>query len=448
MYRDIPVFGYSVAATQSAMGLISNVKGQYVDLDSHLLITKPRIAPKVAMQSMINNDRTLGALAIGSNKAMNAAKASIYNKRNDLMIYMVKDQPKLVHRISYTVPAQKGGEPSVPVYFVDAHNGDILFTYDNLQHQAIGIGPGGNAKTGIYQFGSDYGFLDVQKQGNTCTMNTANVKTIDLNHGTTGSTAFSYDCPRNTHKSINGAASPLNDAHYFGQVIYDLYNDYLGVAPLPTQLCIKVHYSTNYENAFWDGSCMTFGDGGTMFYPLVSADVMAHEVSHGFTSNYSNLTYQGMSGGINEAFSDLAGEAAEFHMTGTNDWLVGADIFIGDGALRYMHNPPLDGNSIDNASDYTNGMDVHYSSGVYNKASFLLATTAGWDTRKVFEVMGLANRIYWNANTDFDGGACGVESAANDLGYNVSDIQNAFVQVGVSCGVIDPPFGLIKGEPV
>ncbi len=58
---------------------------------------------------------------------------------------------------------------------------------------------------------------------------------------------------------------------------------------------------------------MTFGDGASYFYPLVSLDVSAHEVSHGFIEQNSNLIYSGQSGGINEAFSDMAGEAAEFY---------------------------------------------------------------------------------------------------------------------------------------
>ncbi|MGO4782039.1 M4 family metallopeptidase, partial [Lysobacter sp. 2RAB21] len=77
-------------------------------------------------------------------------------------------------------------------------------------------------------------------------------------------------------------------------------------------------------------------------------------------------TYSGQSGGINEAYSDIAGEAAEFYMNNTNDFLVGAQIFKGTGALRYMANPPQDGRSIGHARDYRAGMDVHYSSGVYN----------------------------------------------------------------------------------
>ncbi|WP_336118282.1 M4 family metallopeptidase, partial [Klebsiella pneumoniae] len=74
----------------------------------------------------------------------------------------------------------------------------------------------------------------------------------------------------------------------------------------------------------------------------------------------------GQSGGMNEAFSDMAGEAAEFYMRGKNDFLIGYDIKKGSGALRYMDQPSRDGRSIDNASQYYNGIDVHHSSGVYN----------------------------------------------------------------------------------
>ena len=93
-----------------------------------------------------------------------------------------------------------------------------------------------------------------------------------------------------------------------------------------------------------------------------------------------------MSGGMNEAFSDMAGEAAESFMKKSNDFMVGADIFKKNGALRYMFNPPKDGRSIDHASKYNSNMGVHYSSGVFNKAFYLLATTSGWDVRKAFHV--------------------------------------------------------------
>lgn len=159
----------------------------------------------------------------------------------------------------------------------------------------------------------------------------------------------------------------------------------------------------------------------------------AHEVSHGFTSQNSNLTYSNQSGGINEAYSDIAGEAAEFYMTGTNDFLVGAQIFKGTGALRYMANPPQDGKSIDHASKFVTGMNVHYSSGVYNKAFYLLATKSGWDVPKAFKVFARANDLYWTSSTNYNQGACGMRTAATDLGYSTADVASAFSVVGVAC---------------
>jgi hypothetical protein len=212
-----------------------------------------------------------------------------------------------------------------------------------------------------------------------------------------------------------------------------MYVAYAGTPPLSIKLRMNVHYKSNYENAFWDGTAMYFGDGASTFYPLVSLDVTSHEISHGYTEQNSGLEYSGQSGGINEAYSDIAGEAAEFYDRGAADFLVGADIMKSGTALRFMCNPPQDGGSIDNAADYYNGIDVHYSSGVYNKAFCLLAKTAGWDVKKAFQAFQLANKSYWTATTNYNTGACGVESAATDLGYSSGDVATAFTQVGVTC---------------
>ncbi|MCB0394593.1 MAG: M4 family metallopeptidase, partial [Bdellovibrionales bacterium] len=193
------------------------------------------------------------------------------------------------------------------------------------------------------------------------------------------------------------------------------------------------HYGDSYENAFWNGSSMTFGDGATRFYPLVSLDVVSHEVSHGFTEQNSGLVYSGQSGGMNEAFSDIAAEASEFYAWGSTDFEIGAQIFKTAGkALRYMDDPTKDGKSIGNAADYYNGLDVHYSSGVYNKAYYLLSTTDGWDPKKAFEVFVKANQEYWTPNATFVSAAQGVVSATNDLGYEVADVKAAFAAVGIN----------------
>ena len=424
-YKGIPVYGQTIAATKTEMGMFTDVKGMMYDFGAKALNVRPSISAEKAMQNMLAKDKKIAGVK--------AAKKGIYNKENQLFVFVYEGKTHLTHRVSYVVPAMDGGAPTRPVFFVDAHTGDVVYSYDNMMF-ASATGPGGNAKTGQYQYGTDFAALDVAYSGSTSTMNNTNVKTVNLNGGTSGSTAYSFSGTNNTYQQINGAYSPLNDAHFFGGVIFDMYDQWYNTAPLTFQLTMRVHYSSNYENAFWDGSAMTFGDGATTFYPLVSLDVSAHEVAHGFTDQNSDLIYSNQSGGMNEAYSDMAGEAAEYFMNGTNDWKVGGDIFKGSGGLRYMDNPPLDNRSIGHADDYTSGMDVHYSSGVYNKAFYLLATTTGWDTRKAFDVMTLANQTYWTASSTYDEGACGVESASDDLSYTTADVTAAFAAVGVACG--------------
>jgi len=429
-FRGVPVWGEQVVVSETKLGAVKNMFGQMV--------------------GGLDVDLQPGAKVMQKGRALNVAKSvrlgnrisSMITEREDArqMIYIGSDnKARMAYVVTFFADRPGGGAPTRPTVILDAKTGRILKQFDSLTHALVGTGPGGNAKTGQYEYGTTYGYMDVTQSGTTCTMNNANVKTVNLNGGTSGSTAFSYTCPRNTVKAINGAYAPLNDAHYFGGVIYNMYQSYIGKAPLTFQLSMKVHYSTNYENAFWDGSAMSFGDGASTFHPLVSLDVSSHEVSHGFTEQNSALVYSGQSGGMNEAYSDMAGEAAEFFMKGSNDWLVGADIFKGTGSLRYMNNPPQDGKSIDNAANFTSSMDVHYSSGVYNKAFYLLATKAGWDTKKAFQVFARANDLYWTSSSTFNQGACGVETAATDLGYTKADVTAAFTSVGVSCATTTPP---------
>jgi len=335
---------------------------------------------------------------------------------------------RVVFEVSYLV---EGNKTSRPYLIFDANTGNLLFEIDNLQHSEA-TGPGGNLKTGQYTYGIDYKHLDVQNTNNTCRLENNKVRTINMNHGTTETKAHTFGCPENTVKQINGAYSPLNDAHYSATTVHDMYNNWLGKAPLSSKLIVRVHYQSNLVNAFWNGSDVTFGDGGNMHHPFTSLDIISHEIAHGFTSQNSNLYYFGQSGGLNEAFSDMAGEAAKYYINNENDFLVGKDIVKQDGALRYMNNPTQDGRSIDHASDHYFMLNVHLSSGVYNKAFYNLATTKGWDTKKAFLVMVRANKLYWSKFSTWKVAATGVMNAACDMGYSTDDVKKALEKVGVT----------------
>ena len=428
LYKGLPVFGESIVVTEGKDGSVRNLFGRKVD---GLAGELPAVAAKLTAGN---------ALALGKSAGLGNRVGFMRteNEKSELMVYV--DDNGRAHKayvVSFFADTEHGGSPTRPFVIIDANSGRVLKQWDGLTHALVGTGPGGNTKTGQYEWGSGglYPYMDVVQSGTTCTMDSTNVKSVNLNGSTgTSTTAFAYTCPRNTYKAINGAYSPINDAHSFGTVITKMYPAYTGYNALSFKLIMRVHYGTNYENAFWNGSNMSFGDGASTFYPLVNADVSGHEVSHGFTEQHSNLTYSGMSGGMNEAFSDMGGEATEYYWKGSNDFDVGREIFKSpSGALRYMCNPPADGGSIDNASQYNSSLDVHYSSGVYNKAFCLLAKTAGWGTPKAFQVMARANALYWTASSTFNQGACGVETAATDLGYNKADVTAAFSAVGVSC---------------
>jgi vibriolysin len=428
LYRGIPVFGEGIAVTEGKDGNVRNLFGRKVE---GLNAEVPAVAAKLTAGN---------ALALGKSAGLGNRVGFMRteNEKSELMIYV--DDNGRAHKayvVSYFADTANGGSPTRPFVIIDANSGRVLKQWEGLTHALVGTGPGGNTKTGQYEWGSGglYPYMDVVQSGSTCTMDSTSVKSVNLAGSTgTSTTAYAYTCPRNTYKTINGAYSPINDAHSFGTVITKMYPAYTGYNALSFKLIMRVHYSTNYENAFWNGSNMSFGDGASTFYPLVNADVSGHEVSHGFTEQHSNLTYSGQSGGMNEAFSDMGGEATEYYWKGTNDFDVGREIFkSASGALRYMCNPPADGGSIDNAADYRSGLDVHYSSGVYNKAFCTLAKTAGWNTPTAFKVFARANALYWTASSTFNSGACGVETAATDLGLNKANVTAAFSAVGVSC---------------
>jgi vibriolysin len=210
----------------------------------------PSVSPKL--------DRTQALTALMRQQPMLKIGAKPRNQQADLYVHLFEGRARLVYLVSFVID---GDEPSRPTAMIDAFTGELLEQWEGLT-TAEGYGPGGNEKTGQYQYGTDFPALNVAQSGTTCTMDSSNVQTHDFNHGTSGP-IHSFECPTNTHKAINGAYAPLNDAHHFGGVVYDMYQAYVGGPPLTFKLRMNVHYGTNYQNAFWDGSSMTFGDGGS-----------------------------------------------------------------------------------------------------------------------------------------------------------------------------------------
>lgn len=393
-------------------------------------------------------------------------KVVIKNSKTDLVVFVDKNnKAHWAFAVELYVNADKNSVAK-PSYILDAMTLTTYQEWNNLQtlEDVNGGGFGGNVKVGESTYDGlqgDLPQLKIQRDAETglCYMNNPDVVVKDVRYNYQ---IYKFNCaePNEQHNKVfwngdndqvNGGYSASDDALFAGAVIKNMYKDWYGEEALvdsqgkPMILSMGVHME-NYDNAYWDGRQMVFGDGATIFYPLVSLGVGAHEISHGFTEQHSHLVYSGQSGGMNEAFSDMAAQAAEFYAYGHNSWQIGPEIFKAkDEALRYLDMPSKDCKgkkpgswcSIDNASQYYNGLDVHFSSGVFNRMFYEMAHKPGWNTRMAFNVMVQANENYWTSNSDFSAGACGVLKATKDYNkidhrYKMDDVKAAIDTVGVN----------------
>jgi pseudolysin len=385
----------------------------------------------------------------------------ISEKKNVPIIFMDNDhKAHWAYHISFLTTSSQH-IPSKPNFIIDAITHKIYKKWDNVQTETLaGGGLGGNEKIGqvIYDGlpGHESAF-DITRDASSqmCYLRNDEVTIFKHNPQSEEDSVASFLCTavNNQHNNVywrdvmdaaNGAYSPENDALQIGKTVIRMYKEWYGIPPLteddqPMMLTMRVHV-TGYENAFWDGDCITLGDGADQFYPFVTLGIGAHEISHGFTEQHSNLIYEGQSGGLNESFSDMADRAAYYYVNQLHDWKIGGEITKNPNvALRYMDEPTKDcanisaGQmcSISNVRDYHDNLNVHYSSGVFNKFFYLLATSANWNVKKAFDVMVQANRGYWTSESTFSEAACGVLHAASDYGYDVNTVITAASGVGI-----------------
>lgn len=410
------------------------------------------------------------------------ATFSITDTATEPMVFVdEKNRAHWVFKIRFSAQASHHA-PVMPVLLMDAVTHEIYKQWNNLQTgEVTGGGLGGNPRMGklIYDgLTTHLASFTVSRDAktSTCSLQNTEVKVEDRDNKDKIST-FACAAPDKNHNNTywddaqnkrNEGYSPDNDALFIGHVVQKLYHEWYGIPALvdddgsPMQLVMRVHDIWMSNNAYWDGRAMTFGDGGSKYYPFTILNIGAHEISHGFTQQHSDLVYKGQSGGLNESFSDMAGAAANYYAYGKNNWQLGLEI-VKDTAgtpFRFMDKPSKDCGgeapghfcSIDNASQYAKGqdlycdwlkdpfcmnpkvgpLDVHHSSGVFNRAFYLLATTAGWNTHKAFDVMVKANQDYWTSTTTFQEAACGVLKATKDLKYDTAAVKNALKKVGLS----------------
>jgi Zn-dependent metalloprotease len=284
--------------------------------------------------------------------------------------------PRLVWAVT-VFGTQSDGAPSELSTLVDAHSGRVVDTVEQVQ-TADGIGNSlWSGKVSISTTSAPGGWTLTDSLRGAGLQRTTN-----LSGGTSGSGATMND-PDNTwgNGTLSNPQSAAVDAHFGAAVTWDYYLNNFGRRGIGNDgrgALSRVHYGTNYDNAFWQDSCfcMTYGDGdGKVDQSLVSLDVAGHEMSHGVTSRTARLKYSGESGGLNEATSDIFGTMVEFAASVSEDpgdYTIG-ERFSNNRPFRWMFHPSKDGASPDCWSRNIGRLNVHYSSGVANRFYFLLA---------------------------------------------------------------------------
>jgi len=209
----------------------------------------------------------------------------------------------------------------------------------------------------------------------------------------------------------------------------------------------SVHYSDNYDNAFWDGSQMVFGDGdGELFHRFtLSVDVIGHELTHGVTQHEAGLVYAGQPGALNESISDVFGSLVKQRKLKQDakdaDWLIGQGLFtkqVKGVALRSMKAPgtayddPVLGKDPQPGHmkgyrelSYDNG-GVHINSGIPNRAFYLTAIALkgrAWEKAGQIWYHALCYRL--RRDSSFSDAAKGTAQSAAELFGSASQEQKA-----------------------
>ena len=281
----------------------------------------------------------------------------------------------MVHPVSgrffYTVENRRND--SRWFYWIDAEDGEVINAYDGLTH-GDGIGVLGDIKdlTGL-----------TTSAGGQFEMISANgrIKTYDAGNRNRlpGDLATDDDDNWNLSGSTSPGHPALVDAHFYANVVDNYYLSIHGfdwLQEFPQGIVSSAHLKRHYNNAYWNGEQMAYGDGdGSTFVELSGdLDVVGHELSHGVTEANSNLIYQNESGALNEAFSDIMGTNIEF-ANGMGNWTIGEDITVGSNGIRNMMDPGEDGDPSHYAERYTGTSDnggVHINSGIINHWYYLL----------------------------------------------------------------------------
>ncbi|MEE1668772.1 M4 family metallopeptidase [Streptomyces sp. WAC07094] len=459
-YRQLPVLGGDFVVHLAPGGSYRSA-----DRATGRAITVPTTTPTVKAPEAAD-------LATAALRAVNAGELlKRVTAKPQLVVDALHGAPKLAWRTD-VVGQDSLGNPVARTVLTDARTGKQIDAWDSIE-TATGDGKSlysGTVALETTQSGSTYQLKDPTR-GNTYTGDAANKTDLCFLGICLSRAPATLFTDSDNHWGTGAAtdrSSAAVDAQYGTDETWDYYKNVHGrngIAGDGKGSYNRVHYGTNYNNAFWDDTCfcMTYGDGdGSTFGPLVALDVAGHEMSHGVTSKTAALTYSGESGGLNEATSDIFGTLVEWYANNSSDlgdYLIGEKVVrsgFGQPALRFMDKPSKDGNSADCWSSSVGNLDVHYSSGVANHFAYLLAegsgaktlngvsynsptcngsTVTGIGRDKLGKIWYRALTVHMTSSTDYAGARTATLSAAKDLYGAGSTEYNAVAAAWTAVGV-------------
>jgi bacillolysin len=428
----IPVYGSEIIVHTNKNGIVTAMNGQVEPQLEHVKWNK-RV--KISKDEAIKEAESTLSFEPTKNSYSQAPTSELYlyqDKKRWLPVYQVD--------LQYIQP-----EAGRKIVFVSAVNGKVVHQIDYTQHAATtgtGVGVNGNSVTlNTYSSNGSYYLYDTTKAMNGV------IRTYTANEGSSLPGSDVTDSDNNYNASSQAAAV---DAHYNAGVTYDYFynqhnrNSYDNNG---SDIISTVNYSSDYNNAFWNGSQMVYGDGdGSTFIPLSGAlDVVAHELAHAVTDTSASLVYQDQSGALNESYSDVFGVIVEAE-AGDFDWLLGEDVYTpgtsGD-ALRSISNPEQYNQPAHMDDYYYTSSDnggVHTNSGIPNKAFYYIANDIGLD--KSGEIYYRSLTSYLTSQSDFMDARNALLQSAEDL-YGASSpeyeaVANGYSAVGIGGSGSDP----------
>ena len=262
----------------------------------------------------------------------------------------------------------------------------------------------------------------------------------------------------------------VNEAYDGSGITYDLYLNVFGRNSIDNnglKLDSTVHYQKGYDNAFWDGEQMVYGDGDENLPPeqrifnrfTAALDVIGHELTHGVTQYEANLTYFSQPGALNESMSDVFGSLVKQYMRGQTasqaDWVIGEGLFtsnVNGVGIRSMKAPgtayddPVLGKDPQpgHMSNYVNTIEdnggVHINSGIPNHAFYVVTRELGgyaWEKAGVIWYKALTEKLQTNSN--FTDAANLTFQAATELfgsgSLEEQAVRTGWAEVGITMGV-------------